>query len=132
MVEKTKNDIAQGDSPSNPLQSMVGELLFFARVTDLLQGLCSKLNVRVNYLEIMANHAKTALVAETRRAIYNQNKDKSKLNYQNLDEDKDEHEDEKNKRKEEGRRGGVRDQSGNHGDAGGVPRRVRERYLGLH
>ena len=88
MIEKTKNELAQGGKPSNPLQSMVGELLFFARVTDLLQGLCSKLKVRVNYLEIMGNHARDALMAES-LAIYSKNKKemKSLLLVQSINDD---------------------------------------------
>jgi len=41
---------------------VIPELLFLARVTELLQGLGAKLGVRVPFMEIMAEHAKMALM----------------------------------------------------------------------
>lgn len=50
----------------NPLKTMVPELLFLARVTEMLQGLGAKLGVRVEYMHIMAASCKRALLERPR------------------------------------------------------------------
>ena len=45
-----------------PVDALPGDLLFFARVTDLMQGMGSRMRVRAPYLGIMAPFAKKALV----------------------------------------------------------------------
>jgi len=58
-VEKSKH---KPKSERNPLKTMVPELLFLARVTEMLQGLGAKLGVRVEYMHIMAASCKRALL----------------------------------------------------------------------
>lgn len=49
-------------SKRNPVDSWPGELVFFFRVTFLLRGLCTELNVRLPYLTIMTPYARLALI----------------------------------------------------------------------
>lgn len=46
----------------NPVESYPSQLLFFLRVTLLLRGLCSSLNVTLPYLSILSPYAKLTLV----------------------------------------------------------------------
>ena len=46
----------------NPVDAWPGELVFFFRVIMLLRGLCSRLEVRMPYMEILATHARRAVV----------------------------------------------------------------------
>jgi len=65
-VEKSKR---KPKSERNPLKTMVPELLFLARVTEMLQGLGAKLGVRVEYMHIMAASCKRALLQRPRPSL---------------------------------------------------------------
>ncbi|KJE88683.1 ABC1 family protein [Capsaspora owczarzaki ATCC 30864] len=49
-------------SKRNPVDSWPGELVFFFRVTQLLRGLCSAVDVRLPYLSVMTPYARLALL----------------------------------------------------------------------
>lgn len=51
----------------NPLRGVVADLLFLARVAELLQGLAAKLGTRVEYMEIMARFCKQAILEDAQR-----------------------------------------------------------------
>lgn len=53
----------------NPLKAMIPDAVFLTRVTELLQGLASKLNTRVEYMDIMARFCKLAIIESVPRAI---------------------------------------------------------------
>ncbi len=65
-VEKNKK---KPKSERNPLKTMIPEVLFLARVTEMLQGLGAKLGVRVEYMHIMAAGCKRALLERPRPAL---------------------------------------------------------------
>ena len=58
LAEKIK---AKPKSERNPLRAVVPDLLFLARVAELLQGLGAKLKTRVDYMDIMATFCYKAL-----------------------------------------------------------------------
>jgi CubicO group peptidase (beta-lactamase class C family) len=64
MLHSTKN---KPSGSRNPLKAVVPELLFMARVAEMLQGLGAKLGARVEYLEIMAQYCRKALIEDARR-----------------------------------------------------------------
>lgn len=48
----------------DPVEQFSGEVLFFFRTVDCLQGLCSGLGVQLPFLSILAKHARLALLHE--------------------------------------------------------------------
>jgi hypothetical protein len=51
---KEEQGIQKGQKLRNPVEAWPAELVFFGRVTNLLRGLCSRLDVRYPYLHTMA------------------------------------------------------------------------------
>jgi aarF domain-containing kinase len=58
-VDAMKHDqnVKPGEKLRNPVDAWPAEFVFFGRVTNMLRGLCSHLNVRYPYLETMADAA---------------------------------------------------------------------------
>uniref|UniRef100_A0A7S4CTW3 Beta-lactamase-related domain-containing protein n=1 Tax=Eutreptiella gymnastica TaxID=73025 RepID=A0A7S4CTW3_9EUGL len=61
-MEKNDERLMRETGRKTPVDALPGDLLFFARVTDLMQGMGSRMRVRAPYLGIMAPFAKKALV----------------------------------------------------------------------
>lgn len=53
--------LKKGEKLRNPVEAWPSELVFFGRVTNMLRGLCSQLNVRYPYLKTMAAAARETL-----------------------------------------------------------------------
>eukprot|EP00039_Didymoeca_costata_P009150 m.121005 g.121005 ORF g.121005 m.121005 type:complete len:1560 (+) comp14378_c1_seq1:183-4862(+) len=60
--ERWKERQALPKSQRNPVESWPADLLFFFRVTMLLKGMCSELEVRLKYMSVLAPYAQLALV----------------------------------------------------------------------
>jgi aarF domain-containing kinase len=62
-TEAMKQDqgVEKNQKLRNPVEAWPAELVFFGRVTNLLRGLCSRLDVNTPYLAIMASKARTTL-----------------------------------------------------------------------
>jgi predicted unusual protein kinase regulating ubiquinone biosynthesis (AarF/ABC1/UbiB family) len=58
---KEEQGIQKGQKLRNPVEAWPAELVFFGRVTNLLRGLCSRLDVRYPYLHTMASSARKTL-----------------------------------------------------------------------
>eukprot|EP00977_Amphora_coffeiformis_P021101 scaffold8828_cov204-Amphora_coffeaeformis.AAC.22 len=74
---RAEQGLERGQKLRNPVDAWPSELIFFTRVTAMLRGLCSRLDVRYPYLETMAKAASRTLresIPEHERArgpIYN-------------------------------------------------------------
>jgi predicted unusual protein kinase regulating ubiquinone biosynthesis (AarF/ABC1/UbiB family) len=58
---KEEQGLHNGQKLRNPVEAWPAELVFFGRVTNLLRGLCSRLDVRYPYLHTMARYARKTL-----------------------------------------------------------------------
>lgn len=64
-------NLPEGKKLRSPVDAWPAELIFFGRVTNMLRGLCSRLNVRYPYLATMGHAARTTIknsVPEAERA----------------------------------------------------------------
>ena len=55
--------LEKGQKLRNPVDAWPPELIFFTRVTAMLKGLCSRLEVQYPYLACMADAASETLTA---------------------------------------------------------------------
>lgn len=60
---RTEAGLAKGQKLRNPVEAWPSELVFFGRVTAMLRGLCSQLDIRHPYLKTMAVAAKETIKA---------------------------------------------------------------------
>jgi len=62
-AERAEAGLKKGEKLRNPVEAWPSELVFFGRVTNMLRGLCSQLDVRYPYLKTMASAARETIKA---------------------------------------------------------------------
>lgn len=62
-AQRDEEGLKKGEKLRNPVEAWPSELVFFGRVTNMLRGLCSQLNIRYPFLKTMAQAAKETIKA---------------------------------------------------------------------
>jgi len=71
-ARKTDAGLQKGQKLRSPVDAWPSELIFFGRVTNMLRGMCSRLDIRYPYLQTMAKFARETInesVPATERAL---------------------------------------------------------------
>jgi len=62
-AQRAEAGLSKGQKLRNPVEAWPSELVFFGRVTNMLRGLCSQLDISYPYLKTMAEAAKETIKA---------------------------------------------------------------------
>merc|ERR1712238_554414 len=71
-AKKTDAGLQKGQKLRSPVDAWPSELIFFGRVTNMLRGMCSRLDIRYPYLQTMAKFARATIcesIPATERAM---------------------------------------------------------------
>jgi len=62
-AQRAESGLSKGQKLRNPVEAWPSELVFFGRVTNMLRGLCSQMNISYPYLKTMATVSKEAIIS---------------------------------------------------------------------